>query len=94
MGGDEFAVLLIDLEDASQIPCICTRILESLKDRIYFNGKEIGTSPTLGVAFFPDHGETWHELYKAADIALYTAKRAGRARWECYRPEQAVVSKG
>ena len=94
LGGDEFAVLLVDMPDHPQIETICTRIIEGLTDRIFFNGKDIGTSPSVGVALCPDHGDTWHEVYKAADLALYRAKRGGRGRWDWYRPERDAVGVG
>jgi predicted signal transduction protein with EAL and GGDEF domain len=48
-----------------------------------FHGHELKTSSSIGVALFPDHGHTWHQLYKAADLSLYDAKHSGRNtfRW-------------
>jgi len=89
MGGDEFAVLLPDVEDRAGADPVCTRIVQVLTDRIFFNGRHIVTSPSIGVAFCPQHGDLWQDMYKAADVALYNAKRAGRCRWEWYEPEEA-----
>jgi len=92
MGGDEFAVLLPDAQDEASVDAVCQRIVQKLTDRIFFNGSHIVTSPSIGVAVYPDHGDLWQEVYRAADRALYDAKRAGSCRWEWYRPEQAAVA--
>jgi len=92
MGGDEFAVLLPDIEDPANVDSVCARIVKALGDRIFFNGQHIVTGASIGVALYPEHGDLWQEMYKAADTALYAAKRAGRSRWEWYRTEQAAAT--
>ena len=83
MGGDEFAVLLSKTGDREVIDAICQRILKSLHVPMSFHEHELQISSSIGVAIFPDQGSSWQELYKAADIALYAAKRGGRNafRW-------------
>jgi len=94
MGGDEFAVLLPDVNDRASVDKVCARIVGALKDRIFFNGHHIVTSPSIGAAFYPEHGDLWQDLYKAADVALYAAKRGGRARWEWYEPKGEAAMAG
>ena len=80
-GGEEFLVILpeICLEDAMERA-------ESLRSGVEkLNEKEFRTYPgslsiSLGVAMFPQHGSTGHEVMVAADQAMYQAKRAGRNR--------------
>jgi GGDEF domain-containing protein len=48
----------------------------------------IRTAESIGVALFPDHGATWQTMYKSADLALYDAKRGGRATWRWYAGEE------
>jgi len=91
MGGDEFAVLLPDIAERAGVEPVCARIVKALTDRIFFNGRHIVTSPSIGVAFYPQHGDLWQDMYKAADVALYNAKRGGRCRWEWYQPEAAAA---
>lgn len=83
IGGDEFVVLLPETGDPSAIDAVARRIVHALSESIRFQDKEIQTTPSLGVALCPDHAITWQSAYKAADIALYEAKRRGRAtyRW-------------
>jgi len=92
MGGDEFAVLLPDVEDHAQVNSICERIVKALRDRILFNGRTIGVGASIGVALYPKDGELWQHLYKAADTALYGAKRGGRCRWEWYEPQKVIAA--
>lgn len=46
---------------------------------------------SLGVAHFPEHGQTAEELVSHADIAMYQAKRLGKNRWTNYRPDRDTV---
>ncbi len=87
LGGDEFAILLGgDYEEAS-IERICERILQSFSAAVDFKGASIQTGVSIGIASFPEHGDSQENLYKAADLALYEAKRRGRNNWCWYRPE-------
>jgi diguanylate cyclase (GGDEF)-like protein len=86
LGGDEFAILLTDTVDMAAAETICLRIVESFAASIPFNGIEMRTSPSIGMALYPSHGTTQDTLYKAADLALYDAKAAGRNTWRWHDP--------
>ena len=60
------------------------QLLEGLAAEIPYKGEMMRTSPSIGVAVYPRHAEGQDELYKAADLALYEAKRAGRNTWRLY----------
>lgn len=81
LGGDEFAILLAGHIDAGSLEVLCGRVIDAVARPIVFVGRTIDTSASLGVALFPDNGQTQDELYKAADLALYEAKRGGRNTW-------------
>ncbi|HET7865914.1 MAG TPA: diguanylate cyclase [Burkholderiaceae bacterium] len=83
MGGDEFAVLTLGSEHAAVDP-ICRRIVAALAEPLSFNGAALRVSASIGVAMYPVHGSSPDVLYKAADVALYEAKRAGRHTWRWY----------
>jgi diguanylate cyclase (GGDEF)-like protein len=83
LGGDEFAILLMTAPDQAAIEAVCCRIITSLAAGMPFNGADLVTSCSIGIALFPEDGETQEGLYKAADLALYQAKRGSRNsyRW-------------
>ncbi len=92
LGGDEFAVLLGDLDGVQSAARICRRIVESFRTEIRVNGVTVEASTSIGVAVFPDDGDTVELLYKAADVALYEAKRSGRNTWRKFEPSLAGTS--
>lgn len=78
MGGDEFVILLKNVKDRNVIEREC-KILEDC-----FHHFEVGeyvkysVTASLGAAIFPENAQTYEKLYKAADSALYIAKRRGK----------------
>ena len=92
IGGDEFVVLLPETSDPASIDVICQRILDALAAPVKFNQHLLKTTPSIGVALFPEHGNSWQPIYKAADLAVYHAKRAGRRTWQRYVPEVSTVT--
>jgi diguanylate cyclase (GGDEF)-like protein len=87
MGGDEFAILLAETREPGDIDQVCKRLVEKLREPISFHDSTLNTSASIGVSLFPDHGASWQAVYKAADMALYEAKRAGRGCWHWHVPE-------
>lgn len=84
LGGDEFAILVSGHIDERSLEVLCGRVVDAVASPIVFAGNPLDTSASLGVALFPDDGQTQDELYKAADVALYAAKRGGRNTWRRY----------
>lgn len=81
VGGDEFLILLAPLKGNAQAEADST--VERLRDRIrslrLVEGREVGISASIGVAFYPDQGRTLEGLLICADQAMYEAKRRARA---------------
>ena len=84
MGGDEFVILLPETGDRASIESVGTRVLSALAAPFLFQATTIKTSASIGLALFPQHGSSWQAIYKAGDMALYEAKRCGRAMWRWY----------
>jgi diguanylate cyclase (GGDEF)-like protein len=61
--------------------------VESFSAPVTFNDVTIQATVSVGVASYPEDGDTQEKLYKGADIALYEAKRLGRNNWQKFRPE-------
>jgi diguanylate cyclase (GGDEF)-like protein len=77
-GGDEFAVLLDDLRPGDPPLAIGERILRSLEQPIEIGHHEVVVTGSIGVAQYPDIAGTVDDLLRAADTAMYVAKRRGR----------------
>jgi diguanylate cyclase (GGDEF)-like protein len=87
LGGDEFAILLAKAEATPEIDTVCRRIIECFDPVVPFQAHLLKTTPSIGIARFPEGGETEDALYKTADVALYEAKAAGRNTWH-YDPSK------
>jgi diguanylate cyclase (GGDEF)-like protein len=77
-GGDEFAILQVDIEQRWQAEEMARRILASLSQPVHADGQEIAGSASIGVALVPDDGESPDRLLKSADLAMYRSKADGR----------------
>lgn len=77
-GGDEFVILLPDLQSASEATLVAQRILSALQQPWELNSCTLTTTSSMGIALFPANGSTAAELVKQADMALYQAKDNGR----------------
>lgn len=73
LGGDEFAILLRAEEHSAMIAA--KKIQSALEIPILLDDIEIEIRASIGIALFPDHGVTDHELFRRAEVAMYNAKR-------------------
>jgi diguanylate cyclase (GGDEF)-like protein len=78
VGGDEFVVLLYDVENSEVAGHIAENILIALSKDIPFAGQILKTSASIGISLYPEHGQDIDTLQKHADIAMYIAKSNGR----------------
>lgn len=77
LGGDEFGLILGQSPDMEATENVCHKLVESFRPAVLFQGIELRTSPSVGVALYPYDGSTQDKLFKTADNALYAAKRSG-----------------
>jgi diguanylate cyclase (GGDEF)-like protein/PAS domain S-box-containing protein len=84
MGGDEFVILLNNLDGVESIDPIVRGISISLIEPISVNGSLIYTTSSLGISVFPDHADNPKSLLLAADQAMYTAKSVGRNNYQFF----------
>lgn len=92
LGGDEFAVILSQTSELAAVERVCKRILASLGQAVEFKDSAMRVTASLGSAQCPTQGSTTDSLYKAADTALYEAKRGGRNCWRWYGHPSGRVS--
>lgn len=78
VGGDEFIILLPDIKSESDAIFVAQKILTNICESINFEGQELFTSVSIGIAIYPDHGLDEVELINNADVAMYAAKTSGR----------------
>jgi diguanylate cyclase (GGDEF)-like protein/PAS domain S-box-containing protein len=86
MGGDEFTALL-ELEFPEQAAKISEELIERVSICQQVDGLDVMLGVSIGIATFPDCGSDLNGLLRAADIAMYEAKRAGRQQYRYYDQE-------
>ena len=86
MGGDEFTALL-ELEFPEQAAKISEKLIERVSVCQQVDGLDVMLGVSIGIATFPDCGSDLNGLLRAADIAMYEAKRAGRQQYRYYDQE-------
>ena len=81
LGGDEFAIVLTGACELATVEVICRRILTSISAPFTYKEATLQVSASIGSVQCPSQGTATETLYKAADVALYEAKRSGRNTW-------------
>ncbi|GHU33003.1 hypothetical protein AGMMS50256_24120 [Betaproteobacteria bacterium] len=84
-GGDEFALLLPELTSHADAAMLAKRMVLSFEKPFELEGREVFTSTSIGIAVYPADGENAEILLKNADVALYSAKDAGRAAFRFFK---------
>jgi len=91
-GGDEFVVVLPDLEHREDARRVAEKTLRELGAPIRIGEVEARVTPSIGVSYFPDDATEPQQLLKCADDAMYRAKDAGRNAVHFYKAETQRVS--
>ena len=86
MGGDEFTILLTDLNGPTDAAKIAQKLLETVAYPLHVDGHELYATTSIGIALFPNDGDTAESLLKNADSAMYRAKDAGRNSYQLCTP--------
>ena len=86
MGGDEFAVVLSNPQNEAEAIEASGRFLSALRDPYIIEGRELFVTASIGISFFPQHGENTSGLLRTADAAMYRAKNEGKNGIECFVP--------
>lgn len=82
MGGDEFTVILTNIKSENSKDRVAQKIIEEIAAPFMLNGKNCSVSVSIGIALFPENGDTPEQLIKMADAAMYMAKHGGK---NCYK---------
>jgi diguanylate cyclase (GGDEF)-like protein/PAS domain S-box-containing protein len=78
LGGDEFLILISEIESTDSVTDVARRILQRCAEPFEVDGHLMSTSASIGIAIYPEDGVDFDTLLKKADTALYHAKDAGR----------------
>jgi diguanylate cyclase (GGDEF)-like protein len=92
MGGDEFMVLLPELESENQAATVARNILAALGEPYVLLGERFSVTVSVGISLYPADGADEQTLMKNADIAMYAAKDAGKNSFRFFSPEMSVAS--
>ena len=84
MGGDEFTVFLQDVKSVDNALQVAHKHLSSLLAVFLLEDKQLFISASIGIALFPDHGNSADALLKSADAAMYLAKQKGKNHTELF----------
>lgn len=87
LGGDEFQIILQDVEDRGMLGEMAGRIITSLSHPYMIDGSRCVIGASVGIAVYPFDGLTNEDLVRNADLALYAAKGGGRGRFRFYSYE-------
>lgn len=86
-GGDEFAIVVGDIENPAQIEVMSLRLLQALASPYRLGDQDMHVTASIGVALFPADGADATTLMQHADLAMYGAKRAGSNRIKFFSAE-------
>ncbi|MHA2062295.1 MAG: sensor domain-containing protein, partial [Candidatus Sifarchaeia archaeon] len=86
-GGDEFAMLLDDIKDISDVTRVTDRIQTELLEPFKLDGHEVVTTASIGIALSATGYDREEDILRDADAAMYRAKTLGRARYEIFDKE-------
>jgi diguanylate cyclase (GGDEF)-like protein len=85
-GGDEFVLIGTSISDADDAAALAARVMDVLQAPVRIAAIDIHTSPSIGIAMYPDDGITMQALLAHADAAMYSAKQQGRGNFRRYAP--------
>ena len=93
MGGDEFTVVVTELNDPQDAMIVATKLIESMRAPFQIDQHELFVTLSLGISIYPDDGLDSDTLMANADAAMYRAKETGRDNFQWFAPEMNIVAK-
>ena len=89
-GGDEFVILLVDLEKAEDAAITARRVLKAVAETHSIGLLDLHVTTSIGVSVYPDDGLDADTLIKNADLAMYQAKENARQNYQFFKPAMNV----
>lgn len=91
-GGDEFTLMLDDIDEVDDATHVAQKVIEALRVPFNVQGHELFVSASIGLSFYPDDGLDADTLVRNADTAMYRAKEQGRDGYQLYAAAMNVVA--
>lgn len=91
-GGDEFIVLLEDVQSIDDASFVARKIIAAVHEPIVLDGHECRVTASIGIACYPEHGNEAGVLTRHADVAMYSAKQNGKNCVAVFSPDLAPMS--
>ena len=89
-GGDEFVVLLHDIKDSKSVETVAANLIAAIGRPLKVESDSLTLTSSIGVALYPEDGETPSHLLRHADTALYDVKSRGNADFIFYKPSMSI----
>lgn len=89
LAGDEFSLVLMNVEDAQEVEAVTERLLDTLAAPFLIDGLPIEVNASVGIAMSGSDGNDFETLLRNADAAMYQAKRDGKRRFQFFNAELA-----
>jgi len=91
-GGDEFIVLLSEVEAAHDAARAAEKLLKALAEPHLIGDHRLNVTLSIGISLYPDDGDDGDALLASADTAMYHAKRGGRNNYKRFTPEMNALA--
>jgi len=92
MGGDEFVILLPNIDSAQQAERVAGKLLQAMTEVVQAGNHRLTVTPSIGIACYPQDGEDLATLLRSADVAMYQSKTSGRNGYTLYTPQMHTAS--
>ena len=89
-GGDEFVILLSEIEQARHAIVSVRKILAAIAEPHHIAGHELHITTSIGVSLYPDDGHDAETLLRNADSAMYHAKECGCGRYQFFQADMSL----
>lgn len=92
-GGDEFVLCITDPKQIEEIESLSLDLIDELYEGYHSElaNVSINVKASIGIAFFPEHGDDSNKVVAAADEAMYFVKKNGKANYHIYQPEDSEM---
>ncbi len=92
MGGDEFMLLLPEIDEVKDTTMIAQKTLKAIREPFVIGSHKLNVTVSIGIAIYPDNGKTSESLIENADTAMYCVKEKGRDNYEFFHPSTSEIT--